>query len=40
MPPYQSSYDDTPEGRSLAEYHMGKIKEYVENYEQRKQRKK
>jgi hypothetical protein len=29
MPPYQTSYDDTPEGRSLAEYHMAQIEKYV-----------
>jgi hypothetical protein len=39
MPPYQSSYDDTPEGREMAERDMEQIKKYVEDYENRKKRK-
>jgi hypothetical protein len=39
LPPYQSSYDDTPEGREMAERDMGQIKKYVEDYENRKKRK-
>ena len=40
MPPYQSSYDDTPEGREMAQKDMERVKKYVEDYENRTQRKK
>jgi hypothetical protein len=40
MPVYQQSYDDTPEGRLLAEHHLGNIKKYIDDYEQRKQKRK
>jgi hypothetical protein len=40
MPPYQSSYDDTPEGREMAERDMERMKKYIDDYEQRKQRRK
>jgi hypothetical protein len=34
FPQYQHSYNDTPEGRVLAESHLEKIKQYVNDYEQ------
>jgi hypothetical protein len=40
LPPYQHTYDDTPEGREMAEMDISRIKKYVEDYENRKQRKK
>jgi hypothetical protein len=30
LPVYQHTYDDTEDGRALAIYHLGKIKNYVE----------
>lgn len=38
LPPYQNTYDDTPDGRSLAEYHMAQVEKYVLDYESRKQK--
>jgi len=32
MPVYQHTYDDTPEGRALAEHDLEKIKNYVERH--------
>ena len=40
MPVYQQSYDDTPEGRLLAEHHLGNIRKYIDDYENRKQKRK
>ena len=40
MPAYQASYDDTPEGRALAEYDRVRIEKYIDDYENRKQKKK
>ena len=36
LPPYQTSYEDTPEGRSLAEHDLARIRKYIEEYESRK----
>jgi hypothetical protein len=32
LPVYQHTYDDTPEGRALAEHDLEKIKNYVERH--------
>jgi hypothetical protein len=34
FPRHQYTYDDTPEGRALAEHDMERIKQYVNDYEQ------
>jgi hypothetical protein len=36
MPVYQTTYEDTPEGRALAERDMEKLRKYIEDYEKRR----
>jgi hypothetical protein len=40
FPSYQYTYDDTPEGRSLAEYDMERVRAYLADYEAEKKGKK
>lgn len=35
LPTYQSTYDDTPEGRALAEHHLGQMRKYIADYEKK-----
>jgi hypothetical protein len=36
MPSYSPTYDDTPEGRALAEHDLGRIRDYVEKHEKKR----
>jgi hypothetical protein len=36
FPSHQHTYDDTPEGRSLAEYDMERVRAYLADYETEK----
>jgi hypothetical protein len=40
FPSHQHTYDDTPEGRSLAEYDMERVRAYLADYENEKKGKK
>ena len=33
LPVYQHTYDDTPEGRALAEQHLERIEDYVRRHQ-------
>jgi hypothetical protein len=36
LPTYQATYDDAPEGRALAERHLGQMQKYIEDYEKKR----
>ena len=36
LPSYQQSYDDTPEGRKLAERDLARMVQYLSDYEEKR----
>lgn len=36
LPPYSPTYDNTPEGRALAEHDLERIRDYMERHEKKK----